>query len=181
MGVLSPSPRQISWVIILTAIHFFPTYLFSVASWHHWWLPLTIHAILFCHTHLFYHSLLWHHAWQWSWLGFLPFNCRDCFESAEGSNTNSKSLCTQLWQYRLYEEGQVFEVHFEEDKASEPYEWDLLDEMGNTLVEHIVEDEDQGPLKEWGPYGWHRHPSIEELSKAICLLWYIFSQDNYQL
>ena len=30
-------------------------------------------------------------------------------------------------------------------KASEPYESDLLDESGNTLVEHIVEDEDQGP------------------------------------
>lgn len=33
-------------------------------------------------------------------------------------------------------------------KTSEPYEWDLLDETGSILVEHIVENEDEGPSKE---------------------------------
>lgn len=33
-------------------------------------------------------------------------------------------------------------------KASDPYEWDLLDETVNSFVENIVEDEDQGPSKE---------------------------------
>ena len=51
-------------------------------------------------------------------------------------------------------------------KAQEPYEWDLLDETGNKIVEHIVEDEDQGPTKEWGPFGWYRHPTTEDISKA---------------
>lgn len=51
-------------------------------------------------------------------------------------------------------------------KSSEPYEWDLLDETGNTIVEHIVEDEDQGPSKEWGTYGWYRHPSQDDISKG---------------
>jgi hypothetical protein len=51
-------------------------------------------------------------------------------------------------------------------KTSEPYEWDLLDETGSILVEHIVENEDEGPSKEWGPHGWYRHPSNEEIAKA---------------
>ena len=51
-------------------------------------------------------------------------------------------------------------------KASEPYEWDILDEMGNTLVEHIVEDDNQGPSKESGPHGWYCHPSLEGISKV---------------
>ena len=51
-------------------------------------------------------------------------------------------------------------------KASEPYKWDLLDETGKTLVEHIMEDEDQGPSKEWGPHGFYHHPSTEDISKA---------------
>jgi len=33
-------------------------------------------------------------------------------------------------------------------------------------VEHIVKNKDEGPLKEWGPHGWYRHPSIEEIAKA---------------
>ncbi len=32
-------------------------------------------------------------------------------------------------------------------KSSVPYEWDLLDETGRSIVEYIVEDEDQGPSK----------------------------------
>ena len=31
-------------------------------------------------------------------------------------------------------------------KANEPYEWDLLDEMGTSTVEHTVENEDQDLL-----------------------------------
>ena len=50
--------------------------------------------------------------------------------------------------------------------CSEQYEWDLLDETGNTVVEHIIEDEDQGPSKEWGCYGWYRHPSEDNISKG---------------
>ncbi len=38
-------------------------------------------------------------------------------------------------------------------KTSEPYEWNLLDETGSILVENIVENEDEGPSKEWGPHG----------------------------
>ena len=49
---------------------------------------------------------------------------------------------------------------------SEPYEWDLLDETGSILVEHIVENEDEGPSKEWGPHGWYRHPSRLDIAKA---------------
>ena len=30
-------------------------------------------------------------------------------------------------------------------KCSEPFEWDLLDETGTSIVHHIVEDDDQGP------------------------------------
>ena len=33
-------------------------------------------------------------------------------------------------------------------KTLEPYEWDLLDETGSIHVVHIVENEDEGPLKE---------------------------------
>ncbi len=51
-------------------------------------------------------------------------------------------------------------------KSSEPYEWDLLDETGTTVVEHIIEDEDQGPSKEWGPHGWYHHPSREDIAKV---------------
>ena len=48
-------------------------------------------------------------------------------------------------------------------KTLEPYEWDLLDETGKIVVEHIVEDKDQGPSKEWGPYGWYCYPSLNEI------------------
>ena len=30
-----------------------------------------------------------------------------------------------------------------------PFSWDLIDETGRQVVEQIVEDEDQGPLKVW--------------------------------
>ena len=51
-------------------------------------------------------------------------------------------------------------------KSSIPYEWDLLDETGRSIVEHIVEDEDQGPSQRWGPYGWYRHPLPSDIAKA---------------
>jgi hypothetical protein len=51
-------------------------------------------------------------------------------------------------------------------KATNPVEWDLLDETGITVVEHIVEDKDQGPTKEWGPYGGYRHPLPSDVAKA---------------
>jgi hypothetical protein len=44
-------------------------------------------------------------------------------------------------------------------KDSEPYEWDLLDETGLNVVEHIIENDDQGPSKEWNM--WYRHPNLE--------------------
>ena len=34
-------------------------------------------------------------------------------------------------------------------KATEPYQWDLLDETTTKVIDHIVEDEDRGPSKEW--------------------------------
>ena len=52
-------------------------------------------------------------------------------------------------------------------KSTEPYKWDLLDETGSNIIEHVVEDEDQGPSKECGQYGWYRHPTMEDISKAI--------------
>jgi len=47
-------------------------------------------------------------------------------------------------------------------KDSEPYEWDLLDETGLNVVEHIIENDDQGPTKEWNM--WYRHPNLEDVS-----------------
>ena len=51
-------------------------------------------------------------------------------------------------------------------KCSEPFEWDLLDETGTSIVQHIVEDDDQGPSKEWGPYGWYHHPTPRQINIA---------------
>jgi hypothetical protein len=42
----------------------------------------------------------------------------------------------------------------------------LLDETGRSIVEHIVEDEDQGPSREWGPYGWYPSPLPSDIAKA---------------
>jgi len=44
--------------------------------------------------------------------------------------------------------------------------WDLLDETASQVIDHIVEDEDQVSSKEWGPYGWYRHPTEEQIKKA---------------
>jgi hypothetical protein len=49
--------------------------------------------------------------------------------------------------------------------ATKPYLWDLLDESETKVVEHIIEDEDHGPSKEWGPYGWYRHPLPSDVKK----------------
>ena len=51
-------------------------------------------------------------------------------------------------------------------KSAEPYDWDLLDETGKIVVEHIAEDEDQGSSKEWDPQGWYHHPSINKIIKG---------------
>ena len=32
-------------------------------------------------------------------------------------------------------------------KSTEPYEWDLLDKTGSNIIEHVVEDEDQGLVR----------------------------------
>jgi hypothetical protein len=50
--------------------------------------------------------------------------------------------------------------------SSKSYKWDLLGDTRNTVVAHIVEDEDQEPTKEWGPYGWYCCPSGEDISKV---------------
>ena len=52
--------------------------------------------------------------------------------------------------------------------SNEPPRWDLLHETATVVVKHIVEDEDHGPSKEWGPYGWYRHPTKEQI-KAACI------------
>jgi hypothetical protein len=51
-------------------------------------------------------------------------------------------------------------------KATEPFCWDLLNETGSSIVDQIVEDEEQGPSKEWGPMGWYRHPTEESIQQA---------------
>ncbi len=48
----------------------------------------------------------------------------------------------------------------------DPPRWDLLHETATVVIDHIVEDEDQGPSKEWGPYGWYRHPTEEQIKEA---------------
>jgi hypothetical protein len=52
-------------------------------------------------------------------------------------------------------------------ESSDPYEWDWLDETGRIIVEHIVEDKDQGPSKQWGPYGWYQHLLPSDIAKAV--------------
>ncbi len=47
-----------------------------------------------------------------------------------------------------------------------PFSWDLLDETGRQIVMEVVEDEDQGPSKEWGQFGWYRFPSKEQIERA---------------
>jgi hypothetical protein len=44
--------------------------------------------------------------------------------------------------------------------------WELLDEMATHVIDHIVEDEDQGPSKVWGPCGWYHYPRKEQILKA---------------
>ena len=44
--------------------------------------------------------------------------------------------------------------------------WDLLDKTGSCVVAQVVEDEDQGPSKEWMPYGCDRHCSKEQFELA---------------
>ena len=41
--------------------------------------------------------------------------------------------------------GTFFRYILRKTKSTEPYEWDLLDETGSNIIEHVVEDEDQGP------------------------------------
>ena len=36
-----------------------------------------------------------------------------------------------------------------------PFSWDLVDETGRQIVMEVVEDEDQGPSKEWRQFGWY--------------------------
>ena len=43
---------------------------------------------------------------------------------------------------------------FHKTKAVEPFFWDLLDEMGLVVYDHIIKGMNQGPTKEWGPIGW---------------------------
>lgn len=51
-------------------------------------------------------------------------------------------------------------------KATEPYQWDLLDEMATKVIDHLVEDKDQGQSKKWGQYGWYHHPTLSDVIKA---------------
>ena len=51
-------------------------------------------------------------------------------------------------------------------KATELYQWDLLDEAATKVIYHIVEDGDQGPSQEWGQYAWCRHPTPSDVIKA---------------
>ena len=46
--------------------------------------------------------------------------------------------------------------HFIPKRANsvDPLQWDLLHKMGTRVVDHIVEDDDQGPSKEQRCYEW---------------------------
>ena len=57
-----------------------------------------------------------------------------------------------------------------------PLSWDLLDETGSRVVEEVVEDKDQGPSKEWGPYRWYHHPA-----KKNKLSWPVQGSQNSKL
>ena len=58
--------------------------------------------------------------------------------------------------------------------------WDLLDENTTSVIEQIVEDEDQDPSKKWGPYRWYCYPTEKHILKTCkrelfgCLMffWY---------
>ena len=51
-------------------------------------------------------------------------------------------------------------------KAVDAFHWELLDDSGMIVIKKIVEDEDQGPTKEWGPFGWYCHPTTLHIDKA---------------
>ena len=48
-----------------------------------------------------------------------------------------------------------------------PFLWGLLEETGRQIVMEIIEDNDQGPSKEWGQFGWYRFPSNEQIENAM--------------
>jgi hypothetical protein len=48
----------------------------------------------------------------------------------------------------------------------EPMHRELLDEMAIRVIDHIVEDKDQGPPKESGPHGWYCHLTTEQILRA---------------
>lgn len=52
------------------------------------------------------------------------------------------------------------------NKATDLFCWDLLDETEMKVVDQIVEDEDQGPSNKWGPYGEWRHLTLADIEKA---------------
>ena len=54
-----------------------------------------------------------------------------------------------------------------EMKVSNLYHWDLLDEAGNHVVDHIVEDNDQRPSKEWFPVGLYYHVRAQDTGKVV--------------
>ena len=47
-----------------------------------------------------------------------------------------------------------------------PPHWELLDKTSSKVIEHYVEGKNQGPSKEWGPFGWYCHPMEEQIQEA---------------
>lgn len=39
-------------------------------------------------------------------------------------------------------------------KRVEPFNWELLNESGMKVIMRIMDDEEQGPTKEWELFGW---------------------------
>jgi hypothetical protein len=37
---------------------------------------------------------------------------------------------------------------------------------GNNVMEQTVQDEDQGPSKEWGPLGWYSHRTAQDIARG---------------
>ena len=54
----------------------------------------------------------------------------------------------------------------EKTKAIEPFHWELPDKSGMKVITKAVENKDQGPLKEWGPFGWYHHSTMSDIKKA---------------
>ena len=69
-------------------------------------------------------------------------NLSQCAKGHEFADLHNQASADFMNQYKF----QCFILKQSNDK--DPPQWELLDEMGLQVIEHVVEDEDQGPFKE---------------------------------